>query len=114
MQRRRAHTIVQTSKVPEIPGGFLNGADEMAWFTSVHKLVGDEIRQAVYDTQDNDPTTSNLLQTVEDGIDKYQWQVRAFLQATPTNPNTGADFNNGKPVDLESQTPPQLPAAESK
>ncbi len=66
----RAHTIVQTSKVPEVPGGFLNR--------------------------------------------RNQWQVRAFLQATPTNPNTGADFNNGKPVDLESQTPPQLPAAESK
>lgn len=110
----RAHTIVNTSKVPEIPGGFLNGADEMAWFTSVYKLVGDEIRQAILDTQEVDPTSSNLLQEVENGIDKYQWQARAFLQATPTNPNTGADFNAGKPVDLPSQTPPELPAAAQK
>ena len=107
----RAHTIIETSKIPEIPGGFLNGADEMAWFTSVYKLVGDEIRQAIHDTNDVDPTTSNLLQSVEDAIDKYQWQTRAFLQSTPTNPHTGADFNNGKPVDLPSQTPPGLPAA---
>ena len=105
----RAHTIVQTSKVPEIPGGFLNGADEMAWFTVVYKTVGDEVRQAINDVNEIDPTTSNLLQTVEDGIDKYQWQTRAFLQATPTNPNTGADFNNGRAVDLPSQTPPELP-----
>ena len=108
----RAHTIVATSKVPEIPGGFLDGAAEMAWFTDVYKMVGDEVRQAVRDAEEPDPTSSNLLQEVENAIDKYQWQTRAFLQATPTNPNTGAEtFNAGKPVDLPSRTPPDLPAA---
>ncbi len=111
----RANTIVKTSKVPEIPGGFMDGAAEMAWFTDVYKTVGDEVRQAVRDTNDPDPTSSNLLQEVENAIDVYQWQTRAFLQQTPTNPNTGAEtFDAGKPVDLPSQTPPELPAAGGK
>ena len=76
----RAHTIVQGSSVPEIPGGYLDDAQVIAWFTTGYKIVGDEIRQAIKDTNEPDPTTSNLLQGVEDGIDKYQWQMRAFVQ----------------------------------
>jgi starvation-inducible DNA-binding protein len=44
----------------------------VAWFTGTYKVVGDEIRQAILDTQDSDPTTSNLLQETEHVIDKYQ------------------------------------------
>ena len=107
----RANTIVRTSRLPGIPGGFMDGADEMAWFTAAYKVVGDEIRQGIRDCEDYDPTTSNLLQGVEDTIDKYQWQTRAFLQTTPTNPNTGADFHGGRPVTLPSVTQPDLPSA---
>ena len=104
----RATTIVKTSSIPEIPGGFLDGAQEVAYFTDTYQLVGDEIRQGIHDTEKFDPTTSNLLQTVEDNIDKYQWQTRAFLQTTPTNPNDGSQFSGGKPVDTPNNATPNL------
>lgn len=85
----RATTIVQTSKVPEMPGGFLDDAQLIVWWVQTYKVVGDEIRQGIRDTADPDPTTSNLLQSVEQGIDEYQWFFRAMVQATPTDKNTG-------------------------
>ena len=107
----RAHTIVQGSSIPEIPGGYLDDAQVITWFTTAYKIVGDEIRQSVKDTNDPDPTTSNLLQGVEDAIDKYQWQMRAFVQATPTDRNTGWDLNDNKPIDLPNNAPAGQPPA---
>ena len=107
----RAHTIVQTSSIPEFPGGFVDDASVIVWFTNAYKLVGDQVRQAILDVDDADPTTGNLLQTVEDGIDKYQWMMRAFLQRTPTDANDGRDLNAGRPVDLPDRTPAGLPPA---
>ena len=101
----RASTIVKTSRVPEMPGGYQDDAQVITWWTSTYKVVGDEIRQSIKDTNDPDPTSSNLLQEVETGIDKYQWQMRAFVQATPTDQNTGWDLNDNKPVDLPSEVP---------
>lgn len=107
----RATTIVQTSSIPEIPGGYQDDAQVIVWWTSAYKIVGDEIREGIRDTNEPDPTSSNLLQEVENAIDKYQWQVRAFIQATPTDQNTGWDLNDNKPVDLPSQTPAGQPPA---
>ena len=101
----RANTIIRTWGVPEIPGGFLDDAQVIVWFTNAYKKVSEEIRAGIKDTNEPDPTTSNLLQEIQHGIDKYQWQMRAFLQRTPTDPNTGWDLNNNKPVDLPSQAP---------
>ena len=101
----RATTIVKTSSLPEIPGGYIDDTQVIAWFTNAYKQVAEEIRAGIKDTEKPDPTTSNLLQTVEDGIDKYQWQMRAFVQGTQTDPNTGFDINNNKPIDLPSQPP---------
>ena len=105
----RATTIVQTSAIPEIPGGFQDDAQVIVWWTNAYKLVGDEVRQAIRDTSDPDPTTSNLLQEVELIVDKYQWQMRAFVQATPTDKNTGWDLNDNKPVGLPDQAPAGQP-----
>ncbi len=105
----RATTIVQTSAIPEMPGGFLDDAQLIVWWTSTYKVVGDEIRQAIRDTSEPDPTTSNLLQSVEQGIDEYQWFFRAMVQATPTDKNTGWDLNDNKPVDLPDQVPAGQP-----
>jgi len=102
----RANTIVRTSGVPEIPGGFLDDAQILVWFTSAYKRVGEEVHAAIKTTEDVDPTTSNLLQEVEHGIAKYQWQMRAQLQRTHTDPNTGWDLNDNKPVDLQGQQAP--------
>ncbi|MEE7494761.1 DNA starvation/stationary phase protection protein [Methylobacterium oryzae] len=107
----RANTIVKTSGVPEIPGGFLDDAQILVWFTNAYKRVGEEVHAAIKATEDVDPTTSNLLQEVEHGIAKYQWQMRAQLQRTHTDPNTGWDLNDNKPVDLQGQqAPAQAPA----
>lgn len=102
----RANTIVRTSGVPEIPGGFLDDAQILVWFTNAYKRVGEEVHAAIKTTEDVDPTTSNLLQEVEHGIAKYQWQMRAQLQRTHTDPNTGWDLNDNKPVDLQGQQAP--------
>lgn len=109
----RATTIVRTSTIPEIPGGFVDDAQVLVWFTNVYKQVGDEVRQSVRDTDEADPTSSNLLQEVESIVDKYQWQVRAHFQATPTDPNTGWNLNNNRPVELPDQSPSGQPAAAS-
>lgn len=99
----RATTIVRTSRIPEIPGGFIDDAQMVAWFTNTYKVVGDEIRQSILDTQDSDPTTANLLQEAEHIIDKYQWQARAFVQNTHTDPNTGWQINNNQPIQSPGQ-----------
>lgn len=107
----RATTIVQTSAIPEMPGGFLDDAQLIVWWTNTYKIVGDELRQAIRDTSEPDPTTSNLLQSVEQQIDEYQWFFRAMVQATPTDKNSGWDLNDNKPVDLPDQVPAGQPPA---
>jgi hypothetical protein len=84
----------------------------IVWFTNAYKKVGDEIRAGIIDTNEPDPTTANLLQEVELGVDKYQWQMRAHVQRTSTDPNTGWDLNDNKAVDLPSRTPPAQPEAD--
>ena len=107
----RSNTIVRTSKIPEIQGGFFDDAQVLLWFSRHYKTVSDEIGQGIKATNDGDPTTANLLQEVQGVIDKYQWQMRAHIQSTPTDPNTGADLNNGQPlVPAAAPSPPQ-PAA---
>jgi starvation-inducible DNA-binding protein len=110
----RANTIVRTSGVPEIPGGFLDDAQILVWFTNAYKRVGEEVNAAIKATEKVDPTTSNLLQEVEHGIAKYQWQMRAQLQRTHTDPNTGWDLNDNKPIDLQGQQTPNQNGGQSK
>ena len=61
-------------------------------------MTSDEIAAGIKATEDKDPTTSNLLQEVQHAIDKYQWQMRAMIQSTPTDSNTGAELNGGRPL----------------
>ncbi len=93
----RANTIIRNSVIPEFPGGFVDDAQVIQWFTRYYKATSDRIGQGIKATNDSDPTTSNLLQEVQNVIDKYQWQMRAFIQSTPTDPNTGFDINNNRP-----------------
>ena len=99
----RAITIVAASRLPEIPGGFLDDSQVIQFFTYQYETVGQRIYGHVKDVEDADPTTANLLQEVEHAIEKYQWQMRAFLQTTPRDPNTGFDLNNGQPVPLRGK-----------
>ncbi len=107
----RARTIVETSMISEFPGGFVDDAQVVVWFINHYLTVGGMVRQAVRDTDEPDPTTSNLLQEVDQAIAKFQWQMRAHYQATPTDPNNGQDLNAGRPVDLPNQKPADQPPA---
>lgn len=92
----RANTIIRTSRIPEFPGGFVDDGKVIQWFAQYYRVTSDELGQGIKATNDTDPTTGNLLQEVQHAIDKYQWQMRAMIQSTPTDPNTGADLNNGR------------------
>ncbi|WP_210359469.1 Dps family protein [Sphingomonas beigongshangi] len=96
----RANTIVRTSRVPEITGGFIDDGQVIVWFARNYRVVSDEVGQGIKATEDGDPTTSNLLQEVQHAIDKYQWQMRAMIQPTPTDQNTGAPLNGGQPLPM--------------
>ena len=99
----RAITIVQASRLPEIPAGFIDDAQVIQFFTYQYETVGQRIHQRIGDVEKVDPTTANTLQEIEYAIEQYQWQFRAFLQNTPKDPNTGFDINNAKPVPLRGK-----------
>jgi len=94
----RAPVIVGSSNLPEIPGGFIDDARVLNFFVAQYNLVGQRVHARIKAIEDADPTSSNLLQEVEASIEKYQWQMRAHLQPTSTDPNGGASLNNGTPV----------------
>jgi len=95
---RRAPTIVETSGLPEIQGGFIDDAKVLTFFIGQYQTVGARVKKRIDDIEKVDPTSANLLQEVEHTLEKYQWQVRATFQPTVTDPNSGVDINNNKPV----------------
>ncbi|WP_424952770.1 Dps family protein [Deinococcus sp.] len=99
----RAITIVAASRLPEFPGGFVDDAQVIQFFTYQYETVGQRIHQRIGDVEKVDPSSANMLQEVETNIEKYQWQMRAFLQNTPKDPNSGFDLNNGKAVPLRGK-----------
>jgi starvation-inducible DNA-binding protein len=99
----RAITIVAASRLPEIQAGFMDDSQVIQFFTYQYETVGQRIHQRINDVEKVDPSTSNLLQEVETNIEKFQWQMRAFLQNTPKDPNSGFDINNAKPVPLRGK-----------
>lgn len=94
----RAPVIVGSSNLPEIPGGFIDDARVLNFFTQQYATVAQRVFKRIKDVEDADPTTSNLLQEVEAALEKYQWQMRAHLQPTNTDANSGASLNGGAPV----------------
>ena len=101
----RAITIVAASRLPEIQAGFMDDAQVIQFFTYQYQYetVAQRIHQRIGDVEKPDPSSANLLQEVETNIEKYQWQMRAFLQNTPKDPNSGFDLNNAKPVPLRGK-----------
>lgn len=94
----RAPVIVGSSNLPEIPGGFIDDARVLNFFSQQYVTVGGRLFKRIDDVEKVDPTTANLLQEVEHDIEKFQWQMRAHLQPTNTDPNGGAFLNSGAPV----------------
>lgn len=104
----RANTIIRNSRIPEYPGGFTDDAQVIQWFAKYYKTTSDEIGEGIKATNDSDPSTSNLLQEVQNVIDKYQWQMRAHFQSTATDPNTNAEINNNRPVVSANKPSPPI------
>lgn len=48
---------------------------------------------------------------MENGFNKYRWQVGAFLQATPISQDTNWDLNGDEPKDPPDQVPSGQPPA---
>jgi starvation-inducible DNA-binding protein len=94
----RATTIVRTPGLPDMPGGFLDDAQVLSWFTLAYKTVGEDLKDASKDIADIDPASAGLLQDIERTIGRAQWHMRAEFQSTATDPNSGGDLNDGKPM----------------
>ena len=96
----RAETIVETANMTTIPGGFIDDAEVLRFFIDELVLVGDRTRERIRETEDPDPTTSNLLQEVEYTLAQYQWQYRAHAQSTPTDAQNGSELNQDNSAPL--------------
>lgn len=94
----RATTIAHAVGLPEMPGGFLDDAQVLSWFTLAYKTVGEDLKDASKEIAEVDPASAALLQEIERGIGRDQWQMRAEFQSTATDPNRGSDLNDGKPM----------------
>ena len=96
----RAEPIVETANMTTIPGGFIDDAEVLRFFIDELVLVGDRTRERIRETEDPDPTTSNLLQEVEYTLAQYGWQYRAHAQSIPTDSQNGSELkqNNSAPL----------------
>jgi starvation-inducible DNA-binding protein len=94
----RLTTIAKTAGLPEMPGGFLDDAQVLSWFTLAYKTVGEDLKDSARAIATSDPASSALLLTVERDIAQRQREMRAEFQSTATDPNRGGDLNDGKPM----------------
>ncbi|HSQ31283.1 MAG TPA: ferritin-like domain-containing protein [Gemmatimonadaceae bacterium] len=81
----RPRTIVERSPIAEMPDGLLDDSWLLAYFAEQYAVVADRLLERIGDIEEDDPTSANLLQEVEHLVEKNQWQVRAHLEARPTD-----------------------------
>lgn len=88
----RPQAVIDGADLPEIAEGFVDDAWCLKFFSQQYASVSSRLLERITDLEDGDPTSANLLQEVQQLLDKNQWQMRAHFQATPTDRNTGADL----------------------
>ena len=88
----RPQAIVDGADLPEIAEGFVDDAWCLQFFSQQYASVSSRLLERITDIEDGDPTSANMLQEVQQLIDKNQWQMRAHFQPAPTDRNTGADI----------------------
>ena len=88
----RPQAIIDGADLPEIAEGFVDDAWCLQFFSQQYASVSSRMLERITDLEDGDPTSANLLQEVQQMLDKNQWQMRAHFQATPTDRNTGAEL----------------------
>ena len=108
----RATTIVKTSALPEIPGGYIDDAQVIAWFTNAYKTGG---RGGAGRHQGHREARSHHVEPAagrwRTASTSTSGRCAPSSRATQTDPNTGTDINNDKPIDLPSQAPSVDPNA---
>jgi starvation-inducible DNA-binding protein len=88
----RPQAIIDQADLPEIAEGFVDDAWCLEFFSQQYASVSGRLLERITDLEDADPTSANLLQEVQQLVDKNHWQMRAHFQRTPTDRNTGADI----------------------
>jgi starvation-inducible DNA-binding protein len=76
----RYSTIARTTKLAELPAGYLTDDHSIKLLLDRVTVLQKEIYQLIGETEDSDPPTSNKLQDLAYAVDKDLWQLRAHLQ----------------------------------
>jgi DNA-binding ferritin-like protein len=76
----RYSTIARTTKLAEMPEGYLTDDQSIKLLLDRVTLLQKEIYELIGETEDGDPPTSNKLQDLAHSVDKDLWQLRAHLQ----------------------------------
>jgi starvation-inducible DNA-binding protein len=76
----RYSTIARTTKLAELPAGYLTDDHSIKLLLDRVTVLQQEIYQLIGETQESDPPTSNKLQDLAYAVDKDLWQLRAHVQ----------------------------------
>jgi len=76
----RYSTIAKTSKLPDLPPGYVTDNDSIKLMIDRVTVLQKEVYADIDATEKSDPVTSNQLQDLAYGIDKNLWQLRIHLQ----------------------------------
>ena len=76
----RFSTIARTTKLAEMPEGYLTDDHSIKLLLDRVSVLQKEIYELIGETGESDPPTSNKLQDLAHAVDKDLWQLRAHLQ----------------------------------
>ena len=76
----RSSTIASTTKLAELPDGFLTDDHALKLLLDRVTVLQKEIYELIGETEASDPPTANKLQDLAYSVDKNLWQLRAHLQ----------------------------------
>ena len=76
----RLSTIASTTKLAELPEGYLTDDHSLKLLLDRVSVLQKEIYELIGETGESDPPTANKLQDLAYSVDKNLWQLRAHLQ----------------------------------
>ena len=76
----RFSTIARTTKLAELPDGYLTDDHSLKLLLDRVTVLQKEIYELIGETEASDPPTANKLQDLAYSVDKNLWQLRAHLQ----------------------------------
>ena len=76
----RFSTIARTTKLAELPDGYLTDDHALKLLLDRVTVLQKEIYEMIGETEQSDPPTANKLQDLAYSVDKNLWQLRAHIQ----------------------------------